>query len=278
MLKLVFIMLIIILFSSCEHIANEGDANSLKKYPTQVGREWEYHTEWKIEFYDTAGHIDSTSNELSENTIVKIIKENDTVGSYNNLILFESYDLSSPQILHRLWYMNVDSGLFAVAYSNPGASQPVLPKQTISSYERLKTAIKLIGAFPGSCEGDYPPNYLVDTIRYYTPLRKVLMYPLTIGARWTELIEPFYRERIINRQQIISINDRNYNCYKVESSWNLSPSFKFIDYIDLNSGLVMRELIADSITISSSTTPDTIGFYKSTTISKLVREQAIINY
>jgi hypothetical protein len=169
--------------------------------------------------------------------------------------------------------MNVDSGLFAVAYSDPGASQWVLPKQTFSSYERLKNMIKLIGAFPGPFEGDYPPNYLTDTIQYYTPLRKVLMYPLSIGARWTELIEPFYRERFINGWQTIDTNGRDYDCYKVESFWNLIPNLKFINYLDLNSGLVMSELIADSIAISSSTIPDTIGFYKSTTISKLVREK-----
>ena len=169
--------------------------------------------------------------------------------------------------------MNADSGFFAIAYSNPGASQPVFPKQSIMTFEQIKHFIKTIGTFPGSLNAVSALNQLTDTIQYYSPARKVLMYPLTVGSRWIELTVPFYRERFINKQQIINSNGLEYYCYKVESNWTWIPNLEFTDYIDLNSGLIMRKVIADSIAISLETTPDTVGFFKSTTISKLVREK-----
>jgi hypothetical protein len=51
------------------------------------------------------------------------------------------------------------------------------------------------------------------------------------------------------------------------------PNLILNDYVSSSSGLIMREIIADSVAISSPTNPDTTGFYKSTEISKLVREK-----
>ena len=59
-----------------------------------------------------------------------------------------------------------------------GASQLVLPKQSISDYEQLKNYINQIGAFPGSFEVNSSSNLHTDTIQYYSPTRKVLTYPL----------------------------------------------------------------------------------------------------
>jgi hypothetical protein len=270
MSKLFFILSILVLLSGCEELVNIDTPS--QKYPTQVGREWEYSTTWKIEYYNTIGHIDSNSTEIIENTIVQIIKEADTIGSHKDLVLFQSFDLSTPQSINKMWYTNADSGLFAIAYSNPGASQPVFPKQSIMTFEKFKHLIKTIGTYPGYFDPAKTLNQVTDTIQYYSPARKALMYPLTIGSRWIELTTPFFRERFIQKQQIINANGRNYNCYKIESnmSW---PNFEFNDYMDMNSGLIVREIIADSMMIVTVTNPDSGAFVKSTTISRLVREK-----
>ena len=173
-----------------------------------------------------------------------------------------------------MWYMNLDSGLYVIAYSNPGASQLVLPKTSVMTFERLKHLIKTIGTFPGSFDEANSLYQLTDTIQDYTPTRKVLTYPLTIGARWIEFTFPFFKERFIQKKEIVNTNSGSYNCYKLETNWNWS-NFEFNDYVDLKAGLILREIIADSLPISSVTTidPDTVGFYKYTLISKLVREK-----
>ena len=273
MTKMFFILSIFFLFTSCEQLVNIGDLTSSSKYPTNAGHEWEYNTVWKLEYYDSTGHVDSTATDFSGNTIVRIIKERGTLGLYNDLALFESFDLSTPQNINRIWYLNADSGLFAIAYSNAGSSQFVWPKQRNTSLEQLHNFVRTIGIFPGFADANTALYPQTDTIRYYSPSRKVLTYPLRIGSRWIELTIPFFRERFIEKQQSINTNGQDYYCYKVESNWTWIPNLKFTDYIDLNSGLIMREVIADSIAISLETTPDTVGFFKSTTISKLVREK-----
>ena len=271
--RIIIISSILLLFNSCEQLVNTGDLTSSQKYPTKIGHEWEYYTEWKLEYYDTTGNIDSTSTGFSENTIVRIIKESDTLGFYKDLVLFESFDLSTPQNINKTWYLNADSGLFAIAYSNAGSSQFVWPKQRSIALEQVHNFVRTIGVFPGFANVNTMLNPQADTIQYYSLPRKVLTYPLTIGSRWIELTVPFFRERYIQKKEIINTNSGSYNCYKLESNWTWVPNLEFTDYVDLNSGLVMREIIADSMMIVTVTNPDNGAFVKSSTISKLVREK-----
>lgn len=269
MKKLSIISALILIFVGCEKLVNIGDIPTNVKYPSELDREWEYNTVWKFEFYDSLGHIDSTSIQDLGNTIVKVTSEQETLGTYNNLIRFEDYDAATPQNIHRMWYLNADSGFFAIAYHNPGISQLVIPKQKITTLEELKRIIKLIGLSPAAYNRTIYPTQLSDTIQFYLPVRKVINYPLYIGARWIELIQPFYRQRFVNNQQIINVNGKNYYCFKIESDWDWN--IEFTDFIDLNSGLILREIVADSLAIISPDSPDPVGYFKSTTTSKLVR-------
>lgn len=270
MYKLVFTASVLLFFTSCEKLVNIGDVPSTSEYPSQLGYEWEYNTTWKLEYYDSSGHIDSSSFQDLGNTIVRVTKVHDTIGIYNNLIRFEDYDLATPQNIHSMWYLNADSGLYAIAYHNPGASQFVVPKQNSMSPKQFKKILKLISISPASYEIGSSLYQALDSIQYYVLPRKVLKYPVHIGARWTELIEPFYRERLIKNQQLLTLNGKNYLCYKVESVWNWG--IEFTDYIDFNSGLIMREIIADSLAIINPESPQPVGYFKSTSISRLVRE------
>lgn len=272
MSKIFFIISILFLFVSCENIVNEGDINSSQKYPSQVGREWEYNTIIKVEYYDTLGGFDSTSVEDLGNTIVRIVKDKDSVGAYSNLILFEDFDLTTPQNIHKIWYLNTDSGFYAIAYWNAGASQPVVPKQGNFTLHQFKELIKIIGITPYSSTYFSINNFSADTIQYFNPSRKVLAYPLYIGSRWIELIQPFYRERFIRKQEIVTVNGTSYSCYKIESD-KFFIQTEFNDYISLSSGLIKRELISDSMLYTEPSSPDVINYMKWSSISKMVREK-----
>lgn len=272
MLKIFFILSILLLTTGCEEIINTGDTESFDKYPTQTGREWEYRTELKMEFYDNFGRIDSISNVFSENSIVRVITENDSVGAYTGLVLFETFDINSPQSINKIWYLNSDSGLFAFAYSSSGASQFVYPKQIELKPKHQTDFIKSIRMFPGFADGIDEALTISDTVLYYSIPRQVLKYPLNIGVKWTELTFPFFRERFIQKQQIVNTNGNNYNCFKLESNMSLH-NIQLIDYINLDAGLVKREIISDSVMLTSVTNPDSGSYIKATTISKLVREK-----
>ena len=269
MSKLFFILPIFFLFIACEKVVNSGNLPIYSKYPTQLNTEWEYNTIMMFEYYDSTGHLDSSSTWDLGNTICKITNINDSIGNFSKLILFEEYDVATPNNIHKSWYVNADSGLYSIAYSNPGSSQIIIPKQNLKSFESLKQMLKSIGISPAFYFGLPNSNQFSDSIQFYSNVRKVLAYPLKIGSRWIELIEPFFRERFIRKQEIINVNGKSYNCYKVEADWDFNITFN--DYIDLSRGLIKREIIADSLEIISQNSPDPEGYLKLTSISELVR-------
>ncbi len=272
MQKIFLLLPFILLFFGCEQLENITEFDPSQRYPIKVGHEWEYNTTWKFEFYDQSGNVDSSSSINLGNTIVRIVSDKERLGNYNNLVLFESYEVvvSSPQNSQKIWYLESDTGFFAIAYSNPGASQPVVPKQNYSDLDDYKKLITSINLFPGAITTSHVEGQLIDSVQFYSPPRKVFSFPLRIGARWIELIQPFYRERFINKIEQINTNADNYLCYKIESTLSFT-NLRLNDYVNSNSGLIMREIIGDSISVSSFSSPDTVGYYKSTTISKLVR-------
>lgn len=269
MSKIIASFFLLIVFTSCEKSINSGGIPIWSKYPIQLNREWEYNTTFKLEFYDSTGRIDSTEVIDLGNTICEITSLNDTMGNLINLVQFQEYDVLTPQNVHKMWYLNADSGLFAIAYSNPGSSQVILPKANIKNFDNIKYIINLIGLNPASHYNTNFTNQINDTSFYLYP-RKVLQYPLRIGERWVELIEPFYRERFIKDKAQITINGNIYNCFKIESDWDWN--IVFTDYINFTNGLIMRELLIDSVAIIGPEDPNPLGYYKFSSVSKLVRE------
>lgn len=268
MKKLILISILAYLFG-CETLTEY--TIPINKYPASLGKEWEYSTIWRFEYYDSTGNIDSLVSQGLENTIVRIVNDRELIISYENAILFESFDINSPQYVGKVWYVNSDTGFYGIAYSNPGSMQPVLPKRNPTRSDILNYIIKTNSMQPGFVSSDITLINNSDSIQFYSPPRKVLAYPLKVGMSWVEFAEPFLKERDVIDYLNISLNGRTYNCFKIESNIS-SFNITLIDYIDMNYGLVMREIGSDSIAIVSFSSPDSvIGYYKSTTSSKLVR-------
>jgi hypothetical protein len=265
----------LIIFSALTYIFGCETLNDFSiptnKYPTNLGKEWEYNSIWYFEYYDSTGHIDSVVTQDLGNTIVRIVNDHEFINSYDNAILFESFDLNTPQYVGKIWYVNSDSGFFSIAYSDPGVTQPVLPKRKITRTDVLNYLIKTNGMQLGFGAPDFSQIYNSDSIQIYSPPRKVFEYPLRVGMNWIEFTSPLLKERFVSDYENVFLNGKTYNCFKIVSSIE-SFGIKLIDYVDLNSGMIMREIGSDSIAITSFISPDSvIGYYKSTTISKLAR-------
>jgi len=270
MSKILISLSLLLLFTSCENVVNSGYIPEYSKYPVVLNKEWEYNTRFILEYYDSTGRIDTTEIIDVGNTICRITSINDSLANYNKLCLFEEYDVATPQFIHKNWYLNADSGLYAIAYLNPGSSQFIVPTMHSNGFEHLPNFIKGIRINPAFNPDENFFTQLSDSVQFYTYPRKVLKYPVRVGQRWIELIEPFYRERFINKTEKVDIDGKIYSCFKVESNMDFKTLFN--DYINLNSGLVKREFLVDSIAIIGENSPDTLGYYRFTSISKLVRE------
>lgn len=239
------------------------------RYPDSLGIQWEYNTTMVIEHYDTLGNIISTETLDFGNTVVKIIKINDTLGLYNNLIKFETYDLSTPANMSYHWYSNTDTAFIAVAYLNAGSSQLVYPKINVNRYLTFEELKDLINS-PEQNFFSLSSEIISDSI-IYEPHRKVIAYPLAINKRWVELIQPWYRERFVDKIVNVNFNGQFVSCYGIKVDWPGFNNIEFNDFVSLTHGLVKREILADSILFTDPVNPDSGGFGKVSTYSNLVR-------
>lgn len=262
---ILFLSIFILYFLGCKNKGTEP-INQDDKYPANLNFEWVYNTKNIIEYYDSSGHLQNPDTTDNGNTIVRIAAVNQTIGDYTNLILFESYDINTPGNIAKTWYQNSDSGLYAIAYFNAGASHVVIPKSNYKKYLTFDD-IKFLGVLPSI--NLFKNQGIQDSILYYQIPRKVLAYPLSIGRKWVELYTPFYRERYIDKKTDVQFNGSQVECFCIESDWK-DYNTEFTDYVGLKEGIVERVIISDSVAFSNANSPVPVSFGRITTISKLV--------
>jgi hypothetical protein len=270
-LSSLIIILLCLYLSGCKDSGTlvQGPVQTNFKYPDKLNYEWEYETITKFSYYNHSGGIDSTAYLSSDTSIIKIIKTNDSLKNYKGLIEFAIYNKYDPGNISFDWYLNSDTSFIAIAYYAPAATPVIEPKRNITrNYMTQEEYKKMIYLFSPDINSLRKTSYS-DSVQYYDIPRKVLIYPLQIGNSWIELYTPFYRERYINGKQNIIAGNNLFECYEVKVRWH---EFKMDinDYINLDAGLVKREIIADSIMVMNEN-GDPIGFERAYTTSTLVR-------
>jgi hypothetical protein len=264
------IILICLYLSGCKDSGTQVSGQGSTKYPSRLNNEWEYQTTTTLSYYNKSGGFDSTSEEQPENSIIKIIKTDDSLKNYKGLIKFEIYNKLDPGNKSYDWYLNSDTSFIAIAYYNPAVTQIIQPKRNFAKRYLTLAEIKgMIYSFSPDLRIT-PKATFGDTVQFYDIPRKVLAYPLSVGNTWVELYYPFYRERYINNYLNIVVEGQQYSCYEIKVNW---PNYRteFNDFISLEGGLIKREIIADSILISTAENPDGIGLGKISTTSTLIR-------
>lgn len=262
---------IALIFSSFFYSCNDNngtDPIDNNSYPLAANLEWEYNTTFEVEYYDTLGNIKNSEVLFNGNTIVRIESLTDTLPNFNDLIRFVSFEVGKNNKGIN-WYENKNDGLYVIAYKNTGATHFVIPKiingkkyLTLDDFKKINMLLNF----------DLKLNKVADdSLRFMSPPRKVLGYPLKVGNSWTELQYPFNRERIIESEEIKNIDGTDYQVYKVAANWK-EFNLVFNDYISTKYGLIYREVVSDSILITTTESPDGIGYANTKTISKLVRK------
>jgi hypothetical protein len=272
MKKILPVFFLLLLFiASCKDLGNGFDPSDLiAKYPASLNSEWEYISISTIDYYDSTGKIERTVTVDSSNTIIRVLKTNDSLGIFKNLILFECYNLSTPFNRSRHWYSNSDTGFISIAYSNIGAANTVIPKFSYGKRYLTLEELKSIINAPEQNFLSLPSEVYSDSIQYYEIPRKVLVYPLEIGKRWVELVLPWYRERYVDKILKLSLQGESVSCYEVKTDW-LGYRTEFNDFVSLNKGLIKREVISDSVIVVTQENPEGIGFGKISEFINLVR-------
>jgi hypothetical protein len=260
-------LLIPFLIIGCKSNIN-SPVDSLK-YPSGLNNQWEYNTIYKNIYYNSSGNPEDSSEQNLGNTIVRIAGINQVIGSISNLTLFECYDSGTPTQIEKDWYLNADSGFYAVAYANAGGSQTVIPKIGVRLNYLNSKNLKHFSLMPAFELADR--QYPADSVLYYYTPRQILAYPLKSGKRWIELIAPFYRERYVDNMENVQINNVTYRCFIVEADMATSH-FKMIDDISPDYGLIRRTIIMDSLAQANPDGQPTGIITKSISVSTLVQK------
>jgi hypothetical protein len=268
-LSSLFITLLCLYLSGCKDSGTQVSGQGNPKYPTRLNYEWEYKSITTISHYNKSGGIDSTTEEQPNYSVLRIIKTNDSLKNYNGLIEFEYCDKLNPENISYDWYLNSDTSFLAIAYYNP-SSNFIHPETNVTNrYLTLAEYRRMISSILPELQ--IPQKGLSgDTIQFYDIPRKVLVYPISIGNTWVELYTPFYRERYVNNYLNIISEGEQFNCYEVKVKW---PGWRMDinDYISMDAGLIKRDIISDSILITSEDSPDILGYGKIRTTSTLIR-------
>ncbi len=63
-----------------------------------------------------------------------------------------------------------------------------------------------------------------DSLQYYDPERKVLVYPLAVGKIWTQTISPFTLKRTVLAKTIVGTPAGSFNCFKIKTEIEEFPN------------------------------------------------------
>jgi len=266
--KFLIVLFFSLFFISCNNSTGpEPISNNF--YPIALNQEWEYSTTDTIEYYDTLVNIKNTEVHNLGNTIVRIEALYDTsIEPSKDLIRFVSFEVGQSNLKAINWYENKNDGLYVVAYKPAPSSQPKIQKLNSGGIYMNIDVLKRLNLFL-----DF--NLYTKTINNYTRVwvqpSKVLAYPIKVGNYWNDNNVPFYKNRFVETKENININGNIYAVYKIASiGYNID--FRLNDFISPKYGLVMREVLADSVVILAPNSDNILGFAKMKRISKLVRK------
>ena len=164
-LSSLLIILLCIYHIGCKDSGTQVQGAGPTTYPTSLNNEWEYQTVTAISYYNQSGGIDSTSYDNSDNSIIRIIKTDDSLKNYKRLVKFESYEKLSPNNITYSWYQNSDSSFITIAYFNPSDGK-IEPKRNLNNHYLKLADFKKMNylILP---EFGMPEKTLSDSIQYY---------------------------------------------------------------------------------------------------------------
>lgn len=265
--KFLIALIIVIIITSC---SDKSDTSiDPRHYPIDKNYTLEYVTTLILQYYDSTGNLYDPETVVTESSVVKVLNSNATLGSYSNLYLLESYSTDFPDVRSKRWYQDSETGLYAIAYFIPEFASHVLPKQNIHSHlEQIRQSLSGI-ASPYFVLNNFSNTN--DSVYFYGTPRFLIKYPISVGSKWIETSNGHIIERVVSDYKAIDVPAGRFGCYKIDrlSDNPLLKNLRMEEYINMNVGLIKRELVNDSL-IFVLESGDTSGYFRFTEASELV--------
>jgi hypothetical protein len=236
------------------------DPGSVTNYPLSKNNSWSYDAAASLTNFRPA-HAGITFRDTAISWITRVNAEgSDTLLDSIATWKFTTHDTGaviSDGVQH---YIVSGDSLLLFAYYNPSLALPKRGlgykysfgrKQYNSVDELIKTLTAEISAVDTLWVELYPPP--------------VLVFPLTIGKEWTYRTVPFRINKKIVGAENVSTPAGDFACYKIQWFWDINGDEKWdssltgIDFVN-NKGLVKRTFEFKNLILSSSGSPDPLGY------------------
>lgn len=264
--KYFLLSFLLLWLQSCSE--KSDNAVNPRHYPVDMNSVLEYTTTLYIQYYDSSGNLLDPESILTDYSEVHVMSNHDSLGNYNNLYLLISFDKNFPFDSSKRWYLDSDSGFYAIAYSTPGSIHNVLPKRSCNSVvDYIRSKLQLVES-PYFDLNNY--SGINDSIYFYQKPVLLFLYPLLVGSRWIESNEFMKIERVISDYKKIDVPAGSFRCYEIKRIFNdlTLASLSSSEYVDLNIGLIKRQVIADSMLFIFEP-EDSLRYFKFTSVSEL---------
>ncbi|UCH11097.1 MAG: hypothetical protein JSU61_04190 [Fidelibacterota bacterium] len=258
--RIPFSLLSGLLLLSCEP---EEDHTGEFRYPLKVGNTWEYTREMKLYIYedmDSTGapvYIDtSTFTHLVTNTVTERTTLQDTLQAY----AIHSEPESLGAFAGTQYYDNRDDGLYSYAYSGGGSL--LLPKRMTSTTIRFKgMSFSDVQAMSTYLQNIIPYSQVKgDSLYFNDPSRKVIQYPLEVGAHWMLSTRYIKIDKEVTGKESIRVPAGNFDCWIIQWLYDMNhdeqwdEDITIFDYV-CRKGLIKRVLVAEGVEITTIEDP-----------------------
>ncbi len=198
------------------------DSLIIESYPVGVNNEWKYSRTFQVVVYDTINN--DTTVYLFNDTLHEWFDDIDTLAGWECFrlqhILYGNGD-SFPQTW---WYAHPDTALLWIAYTYNNTK--------FCKSSRSATNIKF--RYKGICFNTakslaqylylrrfYPFQFLGRDTMYWSPPKKLFVFPLTIGSYWIAMTDPWLEEREVVGEDTVNVPGGTFAALvtKITSEW-----------------------------------------------------------
>jgi len=238
----------------------------IEQFPTRVGNGWKYKENWRMIITDSVN--DTSWTEVFIDSFYCRFGDIDTLQGWETY----RYDLgpfTGDSFPEMRWFAHPDTALLWIAYSGIYCGAPpwkngekvsfVFNGQYFASSRELQCYILQVK------RGQLLDTQKTDTT-FWTPPKKVLVFPLSVGTKWISMEDPWLEEREVIVEEIVEVPAGSFPTLKIEfrPEW---LDFRIFHWI-AEEGIIKDSLYWEGLVVDEL--GDTIGWAESYDVFTLI--------
>jgi hypothetical protein len=261
---LTLLCIVLLCVAGCNKEDDLVGSTDVRVFDLTLGKSWTY--KWTFVTTDSSGKI---INNATDTVQVRIAAINDSLQNFKGLIRFEAQSTVRYTGVSKVWYQFTGDSLVEVAYNVKGSSM-ALPKNGIRNISSNVSEPSVTSLFPTSVITLLKARGVQDSAMFRDDIRIVYKFPFSNGEKWTSFTTPFLQTREVIGSEMLERAGKKFLCIKIQTRLPLlSPDIEWFDYVS-QEGLIERNIRLDGIVITTSDSPEGIGYGHTNELLELI--------